>query len=49
MDPVKMKSITQWLMEKVNEYEEQFGNITPECRQQTAEVGDIKKTFPGVT
>jgi hypothetical protein len=29
--------------EKVNEYEEHFGHIPPECRQQTAVVGDIKK------
>jgi hypothetical protein len=34
---------------KSERYEEQFGNIpSVEC-QQTAEVGDIKKTVPGVT
>lgn len=50
IDPINAKSIARWLTEKVNEYEEQFGNIpSTECQQQTAEVGDIKKTVPGVT
>lgn len=50
IDPINVKSIARWLTEKVNEYEEQFGNIpSAEFQQQTVEVGDIKKTAPGVT
>src|SRR5690348_14256433 len=29
IDPINLKSIARWLTEKVNEYEEQFGNIPP--------------------
>ena len=50
IDPINLKSIARWLTEKVNEYEEQYGNIPPvEGQQQTAKVGDTKKTVPGVT
>jgi hypothetical protein len=38
IDPINVKSIARWLMEKVREYEEQFGNIPPaEDQQKTAE------------
>jgi hypothetical protein len=43
IDPINLKSFARWLTGKVNEYEELFGNIPPECQQQTAEIGDIKK------
>ena len=49
IDPINLKSIARWLTEKVNEYEEQFGIIPPECQQQTAEAGHTKWASPGVT
>ena len=49
IDPINLKSIARWLTEKVNEYEEQFGNIPPvEGQQQYAEAGDTKRAAPGV-
>lgn len=50
IDPINLKSIARWLMEKVKEYEEQFGNIPPvEGQQQSAEIGGTKGAPPGVT
>lgn len=50
IDLINLKSIARWLTAKVNEYEEQYGNIPPvEGPQQTVDVDDLKKTVPGVT
>ena len=50
IDPVKAKLIAQWLMEQVNAFEKQYGNIPSVGQQQTAASAEaeVKKQTTGV-